>query len=181
MKHLVRCLDWPLTTRDAPQVADAVVVLGCPCRVDGSLSDVGEERVRAGVEVWRRGLAPVVCFTGRGEAEAMARRAQRLGVPAALLRVEKDAENTRENALFCARLLRKERRYQVWIVTQPFHMRRAQYWFRRAGLSPLAWHIADSIEYQSAPRGLSWVAREYVSWAGLVGHELRERSSRWLP
>lgn len=164
VRQIVALLGAPLALPRGQGQADAIVVLGCPCGPDGGLSELGEERVACGVELWRAGLAPVVCVTGFGEAPTMAARARALGVPDECLRLETAAHNTRENAFFSAALLIREGRRRVWVVTQPFHLRRAVYWCRRAGLEPLAWRMDDSLEWRQPARGLRWVAREYAAW-----------------
>lgn len=181
VRSVVRILGAPLCVLHEEQPADAAVVLGCRLERDGGLSPVGEERVAAGVEVWRRGLAPVLALTGGSdvlassrvaEAEAMARRARALGAPDSALRIEPSSRNTADNARFTAKLLLPEGRQRVWIVTQPFHLRRALFWFRRAGFDPLGWHIADSLQYRQPQSGTRWVLTEYVSWAKLAALEL---------
>ena len=169
---------FPLEVRDREQQADAIVVVGSPLTRDGRLTGVGEERVRAGVELWRRGLAPILCVSGGGpgslpaegprEADAMAARARALGVPDHALRVERESCSTADNARMSAALLRAEGCRRVWLVTQPFHTRRCRYWFRRAGLEALAHAPAESLQYRRPRRGASWVAREYGAWIRMV-------------
>jgi len=169
-----RILGWPLEVRDGVEVADAIVVLGAPLRADGTLSGVSEERVQTGVELWRRGFAPVLVISGGGpgrllpdkprEADAMAARARELGVPDDALRVERESLSTADNARNTARLLAAEGRHRVWLVTQPFHTRRARAWFRRAGLEALSWYPDDSIQYRLPRHGLRWVVNEYAAW-----------------
>lgn len=182
-RWLGRILGWPLEVRDGAEVADAIVVLGAPVRPDGQLSGVGEERVRTGVELWRRGFAPVLCISGGGpgriipdhprEADAMAARARALGVPADALRVERESLSTADNARHTARLLAAEGRTRVWLVTQPFHTRRARAWFRRAGLEARAWFADDSIQYRLPRHGLRWVVYEYAAWLRMWAWDLR--------
>lgn len=174
---LARALARPLNPRRAaspPAPADAIVILGAPLRPDDTLPPLTEERVRAGVELWRRGLAPVICVTGghcpRGhehtaaEAEGMARWVRAAGVPDAALRVDRRARSTRENALRAAEILLPEGRRRVWLVTQPFHLRRALYLFRRAGFDPLGHLIEPSVQDRHGAASLRWVVREYGSW-----------------
>jgi uncharacterized SAM-binding protein YcdF (DUF218 family) len=177
-RWLVRAAGLPLSRGAEPQAADAAVILGAPLRNDGTLTEVVEERVREGVELWRRGLARVVCVAGglgprgaRPEAHAMAERARALGVPEEALRVDDVSANTRENAMCAARLLLPEHP-RVWVVTQPFHLRRALFWFRRVGFEPLGWHIEDSVQYRHPWRGLKWVVREYGAWVRLGAWEV---------
>ncbi len=171
---LVRVLGRPLERHDVVERADAIVVLGAPVRSDGTLTDVVEERVRAGVTLWRRGVAPLLCMTGgRGpgivaevsEAEAMARRARELGVPEAAIVLEAASRNTSTNAKNIKVLLDGSRAGRVVVVTQPFHSRRAVLWFRRVGLTAVAWRIEDSVQFRQPRRGLRWVLKEYASLA----------------
>ena len=184
MSWLVRTLGRPLATRGERQPADAAVVLGASLRADGTLTEILEERVQAGVALLQEGLACRLCMSGgvpprarsrRPEAEAMAVRARELGVSADALVAESASTNTRENALFSARLLLPDHR-RVWVVTQPFHLRRALFWFRRAGFEPLGWHIDDSVQYRYPRRGLRWVFREYGAWVRLGALEVWYRS-----
>lgn len=175
---LARLLAIPLDPRrvaSPPERADAIIILGAPLLPDDSLPPITEERVRAGVDLWRRGLAPVICVTGghcpRGfehttaEAEGMARWVRAAGVPDSALRVDREATTTRENALRAADLLFPEGRRRVWLVTQPFHLRRALYLFRRAGFDPLGHLIEGGVQDRHGPDSLRWIVREYGSWA----------------
>ena len=187
-RWLGRILGWPLEVRDGAEVADAIVVLGAPVRPDGQLTGVGEERVRTGVELWHRGFAPVLCISGGGpgriipdhprEADAMAARARALGVPDQALRVERESLSTADNARHTARLLAAEGRTRVWLVTQPFHTRRARAWFRRAGLEARAWYAADSIQYRLPRHGLRWVVNEYAAWLRMWAWDVRLQFGR---
>jgi uncharacterized SAM-binding protein YcdF (DUF218 family) len=175
-RFLVRVLGRPLIVAGPAGRVDAIVVLGAPLGADGCLTDVLAERVRAGVALWMRGVAPVLCMTGgvtRGapvsEAEAMAAAARAAGVPESALLVEPTALTTHENARNVARLLGAAR---VVLVTQPFHLRRARLWFRRYGLDACGWLIADSVQFRAPARGLRWVLREYL---GLSRDVLRLR------
>lgn len=167
---LARVLERPLVIADELVELDAIVVLGAPLARDGGLSPVLAERVGAAAELYARGGAPVVVVTGgvtagatRAEAEVMAEGLVDRGVPRAAILVEDRARWTAENATFVAALLGAGRR--VWLVTQPFHGRRARWLFRRAGLEPRVWHIADSLQYRDSRRALRWLVREYGAWA----------------
>ena len=175
-----RLLGAPLRVHHREQTADAIVILGAKLRADGSPTGVLEERIRAGVALWRRGLAPVICVTGGGrpgrvEADVMAERARDLGVPHSALRSERMSRNTAENARFCARLLAQEGRRKVWLVTQPFHSRRAAFLFRKYHLEPLCWRIEPSLEQADPALGLRWIAREYVALCHCLAHEVADR------
>lgn len=173
MHALVRTLGAPLSRRDPFQPADAIVVLGARLSPDGRLTRVLDERVRAGVELWHRQAAPILCVTGGGppgrvEADVMAERALALGVPRAALRIERQARTTADNARLSAKLLRAERCRTVWIVSQPFHLRRATLLFRKQGLVPLAWHVDDSVQGRDPRMALRWIVREYAAFGRYV-------------
>jgi len=148
-----------------------VVVLGARLRPEGGLTEALDERVRNGAALWHRGFAPLLVMTGGGpsgreEAVAMAARARELGVAPERVLAERRALNTADNARHVAAMLAPGAR--VWLVTQPFHTRRAAFWFRRAGMIPLTWHIEDSMQYLNPRFGLRCVVREYAAWAELV-------------
>lgn len=168
--RMVRLVGRPLEQRGPGGPADAIVVLGAPLSPGGGLSAIVEERVAAGVGLWRQGVAPLLCMTGGQsprardnvpEAIAMAQRARALGVPESALRVESASRFTKENALHAAELLRKDGVTRVVIVTQPFHLRRAVLWFRRVGFEARGWLITDSLQFAEPRRALRWVLREY--------------------
>ena len=174
---LTRLLSTPLDPGPprAPEKADAIVILGAPLRADDTLPALAEERVRTGVEIYRRGLADVICMTGghcpRGyehtvsEAEGMARWVRAAGVPESAIRVDRLSASTAENAARAAEILLPEGRRRVWLVTQPFHQRRARFLFRRAGFEPLALPIDRGLQDRNPARAFRWIAREYGAWA----------------
>ena len=156
---------------------DAIVVLGAPLTPAGTLTDILEERVAAAAELWRAGAGSHVVATGgvthgapRAEADALAEALAAAGVPEVI--VERDALTTDDNARFTARLLEPLGARRVWLVTQPFHGRRAALLFRRAGLVSSVHHIADSIQYRDRRRAVRWMAREYASWALLAARSI---------
>ncbi len=157
--RLARLLGAPLEVADRAGVpADAIVVLGAP---PGRVLD---ERVAAGLALWRDGAAPRIAVTGAGaEAETMARVLRASGVPDDALIVEPTARTTAENAARIAELLGAGA--TVWLVSQPFHLRRARRLFRRAGLAPRCWRIPHGLQDQEPRRALRWIGREYASWA----------------
>lgn len=88
-------------------------------------------------------------------------------MPDSAILVERASQTTAENARFTADLLARRAMRRVWLVTQPFHGRRAQRLFRRAGFEAHVWHIDNSLEYADRHRALRWVVREYIAWAAM--------------
>jgi len=164
---LASLLERPLVLREPLRPLDAIAVLGAPLGPGGAMTAVLDERVAAAAALWRAGAGRVVVATGGGtgprpEAAAMAEALRARGVPDVL--VEPAARTTADNARLVAALLAPLGARSVWLVTQPFHGRRAARLFRAAGLDAHVWHIDDSIEYRDRRRALRWLAREYAAW-----------------
>jgi uncharacterized SAM-binding protein YcdF (DUF218 family) len=165
------------------EARDAIVVLGAPLTASGRLSAILDERAAAAVALWRAGGAPRVVVTGgatraatRAEADALAEALAAAGVPDVL--VEREARSTADNARLTAALLGPLGARSVWLVTQPFHARRAAWLFRKAGLDARAWPIADSLQYRDRACGLRWLAREYGAWVALAAREIAAPAAR---
>lgn len=174
LRLVAKLLEAPLAIADAPlEERDAIVVLGAPLTPRGELSPILEERVAAALVLYRAGGARTVVVTGgntsdapRTEADALAEVMHEAGVGDVI--VERHSRSTAENARFTAALLAPRGARTVWLVTQPFHAKRAALLFRRTGLEPRVWHIADSLQYRDRARALRWLVREYGSWAVLA-------------
>lgn len=167
------CVEEPLPPAGP---AHAIIVLGAGLDARTELTAASRERVEAAAALWQRARTARVVVTGgktrgavRSEAEVMGEGLLARGVPPDVLLVEPEAMTTHDNALRCAELLLGPARtappLEVWLVTQPFHGRRARWLFRRAGFAPRVWHIEDSIQYRDAAQALQWTVREYLAWA----------------
>jgi uncharacterized SAM-binding protein YcdF (DUF218 family) len=168
---LARLLEAPLVVKEPFAALDAIVVLGAPLGPADSLTDVLAERVRAAAALYHAGGAPRVIATGgitrgagRAEADVLADALRAAGIPDVI--VEREALTTADNARFVAALLPRGAR--VWLVTQPFHGRRAARLFRAADLDARVWHIDGSLEYADRRRAVRWLLREYAAWAKLL-------------
>ncbi len=166
----MRLAGLPLETHDRQRKVDAIVVLGSPLGSDGTLNLAGRERVAEAAMLWHEGLAPLLVFTGgaarsAAEAPAMAARAEELGVPPGAILVESRSRNTAENAAFTAKLLRERKVSSVWVVSQPFHLRRGRRLLRKEGFAALAQARRDSVQYKRPDLAWRWVAREYLAWS----------------
>ena len=128
-----------LPSHGADAAADAIVVLGCRLKPDGTASPALARRVARGIALYRQGAAPLLVLSGGGaggvpEAEIMRRIAIAAGVPERALIVEPRSRNTFENARETARLLRARDLASVLLVSDRVHLPRAALLFRRAGL-----------------------------------------------
>jgi len=172
--------------------ADAIVVLGGGDRYgwlaipDIDADELPYSRVAAGARAYEAGRAPLVILSGgRGgrhtEAEGMARAMRRLGVPDSALLLEQHSRDTRDNALFTARLAQARGVRHVLLVTSAVHMPRASLWFRDAGITVTAVsvpepspHVGDARWLPS--RGALWRSgRALKEYAGLVSAVVRQR------
>src|SRR4051812_18101574 len=141
-RGLARLVGRPFAIEDRMlEPRDAIVVLGAALRRD-RLSAILRERVAAAVALFAAGAAPPVVVTGgvrgrstRSGPAALAEGLIAAGVPREVISVEDRAQTTAENARFTAAILGSA---SVWLVTQPFHARRAEYLFRRAGFAARA-------------------------------------------
>jgi uncharacterized SAM-binding protein YcdF (DUF218 family) len=171
---VAKLLEAPLAITDAPvERRDAIVVLGAPLSPSGAITQVLEERIAAAAALFHAGGAPLVVVSGgtthgasRAEADAIAEALRAAGI--ANILVENRSRSTAENARFTAALLEPHHAHTVWIVTQPFHGRRAARLFRHAGFDARIWHIDDSVQYRDRKRALRWLVREYAAWCKLL-------------
>lgn len=117
-----------LRAADELREADAIVAIS---------GDAGP-RVRAAVDLWKRGYAGVVIFSGGSldplspsSAELMKRQAVESGVPPEAIVVEGASATTEENAERVAMLMRELGLRSAILVTSEYHQRRASLHFSR--------------------------------------------------
>lgn len=157
--------------------AEAIVVLGggAPMHFDGA-ADIDSDQVlatRAGfsLALFRAARAPRMLLSGGDEeAEAMARKLVRQGIPAAALQLETRSASTRQNALYAAAMLRRERIKRILLVTSAMHMPRALASFRNQGLSVIPAPALD-LRADSRPRRPWLPQRAALRQSGRCLHE----------
>lgn len=173
LARLAALLGRPLAVSAPFAVLDAIVVPGATLGPGDALTPVLAERIAAAAALYHAGGAPRVLVTGgvtrrarRAEADVMADALRALHIPDVL--VERASQTTRENAALSAPILRAQGVRSLWIVTQPFHARRATHLFGAAGFDARPWHIADSLQYRDHRRAVRWLVREYAAWLRLL-------------
>jgi len=126
---------------------------------DGSLLERlygnSTERIVAAARVYREHGFGHVIVTGASlddgprtdMAEAMAQMLVALGVPRDRIHLEPEALDTKQNAIFSARLIRELPVDRIVVVTSALHMPRAVWEFQRAGLTV----IAAPVDYEPPP------------------------------
>lgn len=129
--------------RDQAAAADVIIVLGAAA-YDARPSPVFQERIRHGLDLYQRGYAPALLFTGGygngarfAESQVARRYALRHGIPESAILIESVSRPTREN-LMQARLLMQERDlHRAIIVSDPLHMARALRLSHEVGIDAL--------------------------------------------
>lgn len=140
---------YPAVPVAAVEKADVIVVLGGifgPQVTTGFLPNISDtgERLEAGVVLTQGGAAPWLVFTGgkipwegRDKTEAEDSRAYVLtrGVPADKIVVTHEVGNTADEARVIADLMRERQWRKIILVTTGWHMPRAAYQFKKAGVA----------------------------------------------
>ena len=117
--------------RDGATPADVVIVLGAAA-YDARPSPVFQERIRHGIELHRRGLAPRILFTGGygdgarfSESQVARRYALRHEVAEQAILIETRSRTTRQNLEQARELMLQHDLHRAIIVSDPLHMARA--------------------------------------------------------
>ena len=129
--------------RDQAAAADVIIVLGAAA-YDARPSPVFEERIRHGIDLYQRGLAKQVIFTGGfgegarfSESQVARRYALRHGVPARAILIETASRTTWQNLQQAAALMKARGFKRAIIVSDPLHMARALRLSRELGIDAL--------------------------------------------
>lgn len=143
--------------RDTAHRASAIVVLGA-AQYGGRPSPVLRERVNHAIDLWRRGYAPRLVFTGgtgqrdtTSEAAVAQHYAIEQGVPARAILIENSGRSTTESLENVAQLMQAEPTRQIILVSDPFHMFRLSLIARRVGLLP------STSPTRTSPISKSWI------------------------
>ena len=129
--------------QDQAEPADAIVILGSMVYPGAQPGPALTRRTQHAVALFNQGLAPVIiCSGGKGnnesdtEAAVACGLAATLGVPPGALLLEDRARSTEENAMDTAALMAAHDWHTVVVVSDGYHLYRADLLFRRAGLAP---------------------------------------------
>ena len=112
--------------------ADAIVVLGGETR--------GFYRTRHGLDLFHRGIAPIVVFSGGtmmdaglacSSAQLSLEAAEQLGLPRGTAVIAPEARSTYDEAYNLRKLAQDREWHSLVVVTSPFHTRRTRNTFRK--------------------------------------------------
>lgn len=129
--------EWPNVRR-----ADAILVLGA-AQYNGRPSPVLQARLDHALDLYDRGLAPRLIFTGGigagdtlSEAEVSRRYAVRHGVAESAILVERQGVTSAQSVGAAAALMRAEGLGTALVVSDSYHMLRLELLVRRSGIRP---------------------------------------------
>jgi uncharacterized SAM-binding protein YcdF (DUF218 family) len=129
--------------QDQARPADVIVILGSQVYPGGRPGPALTRRTEHAVTLYQHGLAPaIVCSGGKAgaetstEASAACGLAATLGAPSSALLLEDQARSTEENALNTAAIMAAHGWRTVVVVSDGYHLYRADLLFRRAGVVP---------------------------------------------
>lgn len=146
--------------------ADALVILGAQVRPDGKAGYGLQSRTLHALRLYKKGCAPHIICTGGvsdnppAEAVVAAQVLLAHGVPRSAIVLEDKSTSTWENAVNAARICRRHGWKSVVVVSDPFHLWRAERNFARNGV--LAWGAPVArAQWKAQPsRAFYWALRE---------------------
>lgn len=151
--------------RDQAGPADAIVVLGAAA-YDTRPSPVFTERIRHGIDLYERGYAPTLVFTGGygdgarfSESQVARSFALREGVPGDAILIETLSRTTHQNLLRARDLLSDHNLQRVIVVSDPLHMARALRLSRQLGIDAIG-SPTPSSRFRSFRTQWRFLARE---------------------
>ena len=148
--------------RDRARVSDAIVVLGAAQYV-GRPSPVLRARLDHALDLWQRGLAPRLIFTGgtgvgdtMSEAAVSRLYALKHGVPDTAILMENEGRTTRESLAAVSAIMHARQMRTAILVSDPFHMLRLRILSTQYGVdaytsptktSPISANKAQALAY----------------------------------
>jgi uncharacterized SAM-binding protein YcdF (DUF218 family) len=147
-------LSKPLMIKEKIKASPVIVVLysGYGQIVHNGLDKYSLARVQKAVQLWKRGFASYILFSGgcadrRGNglagAQRMALEAAQQGIPQEKIIIEQDSKDTRHNVINSSPILREKGWNNLILVTNDFHMQRAVRLFEKERFqvypAPIEW------------------------------------------
>jgi SanA protein len=165
---------------DDARRAEAALLLGAEVRPDGSMSGMLADRVRVAARLYREGKVAKVLASGDhgrpdyDEPNAMKRALVAAGVPARDVFTDHAGFNTWDSVVRARKVFNAK---SVVVVTQGFHLPRAVWLARRAGLEA---HGASADLHHYGDGGKAAEVREVLARVKAVGEAVTGRDPRFL-
>ena len=172
---------WEASRQDHARPAQAIIVLGT-AQYNGTPSAALAARLDHAVDLYRRGIAPLVVVTGgkqpgdvHTEAEAAANYLQQHGVPGTAIERETTSTNSYDELAATARFLKQRGVTDVVLVSDPFHNYRIDDIARSLGLHPHVSPTPTSVFHGFS--SFTAMLRETMAVAGgrIVGYDRLDR------
>jgi uncharacterized SAM-binding protein YcdF (DUF218 family) len=149
--------------------ADAILVLGA-AQYNGRPSPVLRARLDHALDLYDRGLAPRLIFTGGigtgdtlSEAEVSRRYAVRHGVADTLILLEREGVTSAQSVGAAAALMRAHNLETALVVSDSYHILRLELLVRRSGIRPYRSPAADApIDHATRSTRWRYLLRESV-------------------
>lgn len=160
---------------DAARPADAIIVLGSAVWSGERPGPSLAARTRHAIALYKAGYAPHLIFSGGlgrfppSEAEAMRRLATSAGVPADAIVLEDQSHSTEENLANSKALMDAHGWHSALIVSDPFHLLRAETMAHDLGIEAYGSGASDSPSYTQAPWRIWYTTRESVALVWYYG------------
>ncbi|MBW8017068.1 MAG: YdcF family protein [Planctomycetes bacterium] len=117
--------------------ADVIVVFGAGVKKDGTMSDALTDRTVTGCNLYLKGFAPKIIFSGGpgpgavGETEAMKKRALEMGVPEKDIIIDTDGLNTKKTVENTSEIFQNLSFEKVIAVSHYYHLPRIKMTYQR--------------------------------------------------
>ena len=154
--------------RDGARASDAIVVLGAAQYV-GRPSPVLRARLDHALDLWQRGLAPRLIFTGgmgagdtTSEAAVGRAYALRHGVPDTAIFMENEGRTTRESVAAVSVIMRAQQMRTAIFVSDPFHMLRLRILSTQYGVNAFTSPTQTSPISANKGQALAYVISESI-------------------
>lgn len=162
--------------RDHTQPADVIIVLGAGSR------RVVERRAAHGGILWQEGVAEHIICTGgegryrRAEAEYCLRTLREMGIPEAVIHLERNSRSTEQNAIEAQAIMTANGWQSAVLVSDNYHLWRANLIFE-SHFQSQGWQVATSpaqLTQRDVPARFydNAVTREVMATYWHVGKEL---------
>lgn len=174
---------YPVRQVETLPAADAIVLLGGgirPIQGDMIYPDLSgsTDRTWHAARLYHAGKAPLIIASSgnvwvypksQSKADAMGMLLNAFGVPDDAILIEGRSRNTRQNAVFTAKLAADRGIRQVLLVTSYWHLRRAEAAFRRVGLDI----IPVAIDYHAGVQHAKPDVLSFIPHVGVLSSSTR--------
>jgi uncharacterized SAM-binding protein YcdF (DUF218 family) len=154
---------------DAARSADVIIVLGSAVWPGERPSPSLYARIQHAIDLYHKGFAPALILSGGlgsyppSEAEMMRRIAAGAGVPADALILEDKSHSTEENLANARALMDARGWHRAVIVSDPFHILRAELVARDLGIEAYGSGASSSPTYTAPQLHFWYTSREALA------------------